>query len=466
LESALMSISQGMLEKTGQTREQALKNLNEAVKNIATSTKNLANVAKDSPEELGPTLKQLATSLGQVVATGKTLAATVEDKNLQKGILNTIGQLTGQVNQLIQASRAVANSPNDANLLQLLQDAGKGVATALAALVNASKGVVPKEIEDFHSRSGKDIEDLAEKELQGCADVINKAVARMKKAQEEAAKLRQGQGVDINQQEITASILEACLAIGQATSILIGSAHGVQQEFNKLSKGKDTKNVYKRDPTWAQGLISASQEVAASVQFLVTVSDKAVKGESEEEALIVAANQVSAATTRLVTASTVKTNVSQQNQSKLINASKSVSLATRSLVDAAKEASKFQDEVQSKQASKFELSDSRVREMEEQMEILKLERELEKKRMAMLKKRKEEYQGETQTPTTSTTTTTPTPTPKSGPPRGGPPRGGPARGRGGPPRGRGGRDPNLSETNKVQWRSSVTTDAKQEESYE
>jgi len=304
---------------------------------------------------------------------------------------------------------------------------------------------------------------LAEKELQGCADVINKAVARMKKAQEEAAKLRQGQGVDINQQEITASILEACLAIGQATSILIGSAHGVQQEFNKLSKGKDTKNVYKRDPTWAQGLISASQEVAASVQFLVTVSDKAVKGESEEEALIVAANQVSAATTRLVTASTVKTNVSQQNQSKLINASKSVSLATRSLVDAAKEASKFQDEVQSKQSSKFELSDSRVREMEEQMEILKLERELEKKRMAMLKKRKEEYQGETTTPTT---TTSPTPTPKSGPPRGGPPRGGPARGRGGPPRGRGGRDPNLSETNKVQWRSSVTTDAQDEESYE
>jgi len=286
----------------------------------------------------------------------------------------------------------------------------------------------------------------------------------MKKAQEESSK--NSQNLDLNQQEITASILEACLAIGQATSVLIGSAHSVQQEFNKLSKGKDTKNVYKRDPTWAQGLISASQEVAASVQFLVTVSDKAVKGESEEEALIVAANQVSAATTRLVTASTVKTNVSQQNQSKLINASKAVSQATRSLVDAAKESAKFQDQVQSKQSSKFELSDSRVREMEEQMEILKLERELEKKRMAMLKKRKEEYTNSESTGNTTTPTPTPTTssttTPRGGPPRGGPPRGGPARG--GPPRGRGGpprgnssatiRDPNISETNKVQWRSS------------
>lgn len=455
LEAALLSISQGMLEKTGITREQALKNLNEAVKNIATSTKNLAAVAKDTPEELGPTLKALAVNLGQVVSTGKVLAATVEDKQLQKGILNTIGQLTGQVNQLIQASRAVANSPNDVNLTQLLQDAGKGVASALAQLVQASKGVVPKEIEDFHSKSGKDIEDLAEKELQGCADVINKAVARMKKAQEEAAKLRNNPNVDINQSEITASILEACMAIGQATSVLIGSASTVQMEFNKMSKAPSTKNVYKRDPTWAQGLISASQEVAASVQFLVTVSDKAVRGECEEEALIVAANQVSAATTRLVTASTVKTNVSSQNQSKLINASKSVSAATRSLVDAAKEHAKFQDEMQQREASKFELSDSRVREMEEQMEILRMERELEKKRMAMLKKRKEEYGGETK-PQTPTPQTSVTPAPKSAP-RGGPPRGGPPRGRRGPPRGGASstlRDPSITETGKVLWRSS------------
>jgi len=293
---------------------------------------------------------------------------------------------------LIQASRAIAANPNDANLNQLLADAGKGVAAALSKLVQASKGVVPKDIEDFHTKTGQDFEDLAQKELEGCAKVITAAVARMRKAQEEAEARKSMPNIDVNEANITAAILEACTAIGQSTAVLMTAATSVQVEFNKLAKAPATRSVYKRDPAWAQGLISSSQEVAASVQHLVNVADSSVKGDSSEEALVVAANTVSAATARLVTASTVKTShVNSSNQSRLVDASKSVSAATRHLVDAAKEAASFKDQKDQETKSKFELSSSKIREMEEQMEILRLERELEKKRTAMLKQRAQNY---------------------------------------------------------------------------
>ncbi len=86
------------------------------------------------------------------------------------------------------------------------------------------------------------------------------------------------------------------------------------------------RNVYKRDNSWGQGLISAAQEVAASVQHLVNIADGTVKGEAAEESLIVAANAVSSSTARLVTASTVK-NVNSATQVS-ISISISISIST------------------------------------------------------------------------------------------------------------------------------------------
>lgn len=394
LAAALLSAQSKMLERSGVSREDALRDINAAVKAFATATKLLADNAKNSPEEIGASLVQLADALQQVVAKGKSLAGTVEDPAIQRGILNCIGELTNQANQLIQAARASAANPTDMNLSSLLADAGKGVAAALSKLVQASKGVVPKDIEDFQQKAGQDMEDLAQKELEACAKVINRAVAKMKEAQEAAAARAQQPNIDINEANITAAILEACTAIGQATSVLMGAATVVQVEFNKLVKAPATRSVYKRDPAWAQGLISSSQEVAASVQHLVSVSDSSAKGDSSEESLVVAANTVSAATARLVTASRVKSNANSPNQAKLDEAAKSVASATRHLVDAAKEAAQFKDQKEQQEKSKFELSNTVVRQMEEQAEILRLERELEKKRVQFLKNRANNYLSE------------------------------------------------------------------------
>jgi hypothetical protein len=74
---------------------------------------------------------------------------------------------------LLTVAKAVAANPEDQNLGKLLLDAGykilhknsnnkgKGVADALVKLTEASKGVVPKKVEDFQQKASNEIESLA-----------------------------------------------------------------------------------------------------------------------------------------------------------------------------------------------------------------------------------------------------------------------------------------------------------------
>jgi len=249
-------------------------------------------------------------------------------------------------------------------------------------------------MESFYKTSSDNIEDLAEKELQGAADVIEKCVARIQAATAAARERMNTQQIDIDEQGITEAILESCQAIAKSTAVLVASATAVQQDYNKLTKGNpQSKVAYKRDPQWAQGLISAARTVAGSVQHLVKAANGASQGNASEEALIVAAQSVSAATTQLVTASTVKSaNVSSGNQTRLNEAAKKVTAATAALVKTAKDAAAWEEEQANQEAdATYNLTDSKVKEMEQQMAILRLEKELEKARKNLGGMRKAEY---------------------------------------------------------------------------
>jgi talin len=292
----------------------------------------------------------------------------------------------------MQISKAVAASPEDPNLNKLLLSAGKAVAEALKALTEASKGIMTSTMEKVMNKASSDIEDLAEKELKGAADVIERCVAKLNAATEAAKQRAAEKGIDIEEQNITGAILEAAQAIAKATAILMHAATGVQQEFQKLSKEPKSANVYKRDPTWAQGLISAARTVAGAVQHLVKAANDAAQGNASEEALIVAAREVSASTTQLVVASTVKADPNSESQRKLKEASGRVTAATTMLVNAAKAAAQWEEEKISQEDTNFNLAEGKIKEMEQQMEILRLEKELEKARGQLGTMRKKEYE--------------------------------------------------------------------------
>jgi hypothetical protein len=78
---------------------------------------------------------------------------------------------------------------DDPILNKSLLEAGKAVEEALKKLNDASKGVVPKNIEDQQAKAQSDIEDLAEKELRLAAEAIERCVAKLNAATE-AARIR------------------------------------------------------------------------------------------------------------------------------------------------------------------------------------------------------------------------------------------------------------------------------------
>jgi len=172
----------------------------------------------------------------------------------------------------------------------------------------------------------------------------------------------------------------------------VSAATAAQKEL--VAKGQISKqqSVYRRDPAWAKGLISAAQSVAGTVKDLVTAANSAAKGKAEEEALVASAKGVAAATARLVFASRTKADPFSPTQKKLSSAAKSVAEATQRLVEAAKSTTDVVEERDS--TPDWEASsqtEKRRAEVEAQVKILKLQKELEKERVRLGELRKNEY---------------------------------------------------------------------------
>ncbi|KAI3487937.1 hypothetical protein L1887_48020 [Cichorium endivia] len=117
--------------------------------------------------------------------------------------------------------------------------------------------------------------------------------------------------------------------------------------------------------------------------MLIEAADGVIMGTHSLEQLIVASNEVSAATAQVVAASRVKAEFMSKTQDRLERAAKAVTDACRALV---KQVKTITDR-QSNGAADFDYSqmavhEFKVKEMEQQVEVLKLEKELTQARRA------------------------------------------------------------------------------------
>ncbi len=139
----------------------------------------------------------------------------------------------------------------------------------------------------------------------------------------------------------------------------------------------DHQQFYKKNNRWTEGLISAARAVAFATTMLIEAADGVIMGTHSLEQLIVASNEVSAATAQVVAASRVKAEFMSKTQDRLERAAKAVTDACRALV---KQVKTITDR-QSNGAADFDYSqmavhEFKVKEMEQQVEVLKLEKEL------------------------------------------------------------------------------------------
>eukprot|EP01098_Paradermamoeba_levis_P013945 TRINITY_DN650_c0_g1_i1.p1 TRINITY_DN650_c0_g1~~TRINITY_DN650_c0_g1_i1.p1 ORF type:complete len:133 (-),score=70.66 TRINITY_DN650_c0_g1_i1:107-505(-) len=114
---------------------------------------------------------------------------------------------------------------------------------------------------------------------------------------------------------------------------------------------------------------------------------------TDEHILVAAAKEVAKSTAQLVAASRAKSDPGSRIQQKLSEASKTVAMATNALMNAAKTAMERQEAAKQQEieAKGFTMTEDKIREMEQQAKILKLEKELQDARKSMLEGRKKVY---------------------------------------------------------------------------
>jgi huntingtin-interacting protein 1-related protein len=235
--------------------------------------------------------------------------------------------------------------------------------------------LVPKGKGNSLAKVNGDIGDIVEQEMLGAARAIEAATQRLQELMSRPRDTSRFSAVEV---QVHDSILAAALAITNAIGRLIRAATASQQEIVAQGKGSSTtQQFYKKNNRWTEGLISAAKSVAFATTLLIQSADGVLNGTHSLEQLMVASNEVAAATAQLVAASRVKASLMSKTQEQLELAAKAVTEACKALVRQVKAISAKQaEEEELPDYNKMAVHEFKVSEMEQQVEILKLEKDL------------------------------------------------------------------------------------------
>ncbi|WVO23087.1 uncharacterized protein IAS62_004432 [Cryptococcus decagattii] len=264
--------------------------------------------------------------------------------------------------------------------------------SALSKLSDTVEKFVPKAKTTLAQANG-DIGDIVSQEMQNAAKAIEEATQRIQVLMSRPKNISKYDSLDI---QVHDAILQATLAITNAIGRLIKAATDSQEEIVREGKGTSTtQQFYKRNNRWTEGLISAAKAVAYATGLLIESADGVISGTHSLEQLIVASNEVSAATAQLVAASRVKASLMSKSQQLLELAAKAVTDACKALVKQVKLISNKQSDDEVVDYKSMPSHEFKVREMEQQVEILKLEKELGAARRRLGEMRRAGYHQET-----------------------------------------------------------------------
>ncbi|KAL0249920.1 hypothetical protein I308_103223 [Cryptococcus tetragattii IND107] len=264
--------------------------------------------------------------------------------------------------------------------------------SALSKLSDTVEKFVPKAKTTLAQANG-DIGDIVSQEMQNAAKAIEEATQRIQVLMSRSKNISKYDSLDI---QVHDAILQATLAITNAIGRLIKAATDSQEEIVREGKGTSTtQQFYKRNNRWTEGLISAAKAVAYATGLLIESADGVISGTHSLEQLIVASNEVSAATAQLVAASRVKASLMSKSQQLLELAAKAVTDACKALVKQVKLISNKQSDDEVVDYKSMPSHEFKVREMEQQVEILKLEKELGAARRRLGEMRRAGYHQET-----------------------------------------------------------------------
>jgi talin len=354
-------------------------------------TKSVSELVYAQNQESAAAALQEAVDAIRRTFAGARGAATrlTQDPNVRTGLLGAANKIGQALSDLFEAAKL---DRNDDNVIVRLEQCSAAVTGALAefmTFVNKLPGAANMAVAELSGNMGS----LADQEMEKTARLILDAVKQLDAARGQVQNRRAPQNASqrdleklIKQGEVAQEVLGAAKEIAEATGLLVNAAFSCQRERKSSPQGAR----YRADPTWNNGLISAAKAVSAAVTIMVKVSNAVLAGKMEEEALIVAAREIAASTARLVTASKVRGGAATQAQGQLSTAAKTVTATTSKFLAAAKKAGE-QEEANAVEEGLSEHG-GKIKEFEEQMRILRLEKELMNARKNLGNVRKNQYQ--------------------------------------------------------------------------
>ncbi len=318
---------------------------------------------------------ELAQSLSDVLVNTKGITRLVDDEVSDK--LINVAKHAGDVGLrtfLNLQSYKLDLIPQPTQRKEIAMRHNGEVRGALTKLSEVVDGLVPKGGKAGAVKTNGDLGDLVEQEMLGAARAIEAATERLQQLRSRPRDSSRYSAVDL---QVHDTILASALAITSAIARLIQAATESQQEIVAQGRqGSTTQQFYKRNNRWTEGLISAARAVAFATNLLIESADGVLSGTHTLEQLIVASNEVAAATAQLVAASRVKANLMSKTQERLELAAKAVTEACKALVKQVKAIAAKQVQEEDVDYKNMAVLEFKRREMEQQVEILRLEKEL------------------------------------------------------------------------------------------
>lgn len=359
------------------------------------------------------TASNFASAFNNFIVDGKDIYS--DDNTSYSEIILTSSNLTSSINDLMLNSKGVTSKiPKDQE--------EKLLSLVMFVLVNTERfffdlksekldQIVDDEdktelvidsnvlVQDALLKLGKFVTELRgssslDTKLGNLEELVNKEMANTASAIDQASRflndLLKNPNIHGGNLEVHEALIAAAKAVTDAVAFLISSATETQREI--VSKGKGTQSrteFYRKNSRWTEGLVSASKAVAGATNILIQTADGVLRDANTHEQLIVASNEVAASTAQLVAASRVKANFISKTQDNLELASNKVSGACKLLVSKVKSLlSKEDTSNQHIDLSKLTPYEGKTAEMEQQVEILKLENKLSsaRKRLGEIRK--------------------------------------------------------------------------------
>jgi len=327
--------------------------------------------------ELQRGIRELSKAVSVVLSDSKGVACNLPKKHgeLQNGLIGSASRVGVAGRMAVSAGAKDRSTEEEITNIRTCSDTSASQLNELLDMINRALA------ED--QRAGSDvnvsIDDDAQRQLLAAAAQIEALAAQLRESRKN---IQHDPSLAPGAISVDEAIMEAAIAISQATHMLVNAAAAAQKERVEKGRAQATAaHPYVANAVWAEGLVSAGRAVAMATRDLTNVANDAAKtkgmGEMVEEGLIAASHGVAASTAQLVAATRSKSDAASPTQTQVEEAAKAVTRATELLVEAAKAVGLAKQQQQPREDfSKLGEHAFRIKEMEQQVLIQRLEKEL------------------------------------------------------------------------------------------